>query len=151
MKIGHIYKITCIATNKHYIGSTTQSPILRFKYHTKNYHLVKCPNNKWYQAIKALGCSQLQLEILKVLEYDSPLDLRVWEDYYIRKFNTIHDGYNSNRAYIENKSNYHKEYYAKRKKEYCKRHTCECGGRYTTINKLTHLKTGRHRRFIKGK
>lgn len=67
----------------------------------------------------------------------------------------------------EDKKKNHKEYYEnnreelnKYNKEYLKnnreilnekqrqKHTCECGGKYTRVNKVTHMKSKRHQKFV---
>jgi hypothetical protein len=40
------------------------------------------------------------------------------------------------------------EYYEKNKEKLNEKHTCECGGKYTTLGKAQHLKTKKHQTYI---
>jgi len=45
--------------------------------------------------------------------------------------------------------NYQKNYYINNKDKIAEKFSCECGGKYTNINKATHFKTKKHLKYIK--
>jgi hypothetical protein len=56
--------------------------------------------------------------------------------------------YEDNRNEIVKKS---RQYYEDNKNEINKKLICECGGRYRKSHKTTHLRTGKHQRFVNNK
>lgn len=90
--MGYIYKITNDIDNKIYIGQTTKSLKKRWRQH-------KCCSTKpyfsqvvLYKAINEYGIEHFQME--KIEEVDnSKLDER--ERYWIKSYNSFHEGYNS--------------------------------------------------------
>ena len=55
------------------------------------------------------------------------------------------DYYEKNKVELKEQQ---KEHYEKNKVEINEKHTCNCGGKYTTIHKLRHEKTQKHLNFI---
>lgn len=98
---GWIYKVTCNVNGKVYIGQTTRSINYRWEQHSRNAY--KNNNlefkNKFHRAIRKYGISKFKIEeIIKVtakneLELKSALDFL--EIYYIEKYNSKDNGYNS--------------------------------------------------------
>ena len=58
------------------------------------------------------------------------------------------DYYQKNKERVDEK---HNEYYQKNKERMNEKHNCECGGKYTTCNISTHLKTKKHCEYIRTK
>lgn len=89
-----IYMVVNLINNKKYIG---QSKNIKKRF--QSHHLVdyKNPNNcnyntKFYQAIRKYGIENFQVEILQLCNEE---DMDNLEIYYIKKFDTFKNGYNS--------------------------------------------------------
>ena len=89
-----IYMVINLINNKKYIG---QSKNIKKRF--QSHHLVdyKNPNNcnyntKFYQAIRKYGIENFQVEILQLCDEE---DMDNLEIYYIKKFDTFKNGYNS--------------------------------------------------------
>lgn len=84
-----IYKITNKKTNMCYIGQTKQSFTLRWWQHFK-WGNTNC---KFYQAIKESSLIDWIFEIIEIVPEGEKLSER--EQFYINKFNSIEQGYNT--------------------------------------------------------
>ncbi len=80
--------------------------------------------------------------------------IKRWGKFYIENFECVNKyitGRTSQEYYTDNKNviNEHIKNYQKEKKlsEKC---SCDCGGRYTIINKNVHFKSKKHLKFING-
>lgn len=83
-----IYCITHKPTGKRYIGQTTQSFTLRWWQH------IKAPaDNKFHKFFKETDISEWTFEVLEMLTSEQSLDER--EQFYIDKFDSIKNGFNS--------------------------------------------------------
>ena len=94
MKEGIIYKATNVATGEVYIGATTISLHERINDHynkaTKNY------GHKFQNAIREYGFESFIWEQIDTGINTDELALK--EKYYIQKFDSFHNGYNSDRG-----------------------------------------------------
>ena len=84
------YKVYCLIntiTNKRYIGVTKQKLNRRFK-NGKGYK----PDTKINKAIEEYGWENFKCEIL--YETNNKEMVVIWEEYYIKHFDTINNGYN---------------------------------------------------------
>lgn len=94
MKEGIIYKATNVATGEVYIGATTFSLQERINDHynkaTKNY------GHKFQNAIREYGFESFIWEQIDTGINTDELALK--EKYYIQKFDSFHNGYNSDRG-----------------------------------------------------
>lgn len=84
---GLIYKITNKVNNKSYIGQTRYT--LEFRWRQ---HLNSKDNCYFHKAIKKYGAENFNVEILEECDFK---DLDSREIFYIAKYNTFKDGYNS--------------------------------------------------------
>jgi group I intron endonuclease len=86
-----IYKCTCLANGKVYIGLTTKGLAHRISNHVRT---SKCTNrnNMFYNAIKKHGKENFAWD---VLEYCDEGELEKREIFWIRYFDSYHNGYNS--------------------------------------------------------
>lgn len=85
---GLIYMHTCTKTGKSYVGQTTKTMKARWLEHVCNVR-----NSKITTAIKKYGASNWEHRVLAYAETKDDLDLL--EKYYIEKYDTIKNGYNS--------------------------------------------------------
>lgn len=88
--MGVIYKATCKITGKHYIGQTKRTLQIRKKQHEKS-------NDDYYfhRAIQKYGKENFQWSILEQCE-NSKLNSR--EQFWIQKYNSYANGYNSTKG-----------------------------------------------------
>jgi len=90
-----IYKITCIITNKHYIGQTVQKTDKRIRDHFKPYNLKKKSKVPFLlkQAILKYGKENFKWTILDIANNIEELNEK--ERYWIKTLNTVSpNGYN---------------------------------------------------------
>lgn len=96
-----IYKITNKATEKIYVGKTSQVFTLRWYQ-----HFFQTGTNKFHDAIKTSSLKDWQFEILEIVEFPEEIKLNhnfkeletfilQRERYWIEHFNSINEGYNS--------------------------------------------------------
>lgn len=86
-----IYKITCKINNKVYIGQTSESIMQRFRRHMgyqKDEH-----DTKFYRAIRKYGTENFYIEEIDSANSQDELDEK--EMYWISKYNSINNGYNT--------------------------------------------------------
>lgn len=98
---GVIYKCKCLKTNKIYIGQTIQKFEERKRCHIKDSYDEKCPgyNYHFHRAIRKYGIESFEWKILSKIE-ESSMDLlqKILDEqeiYYINKYNSFYNGYNS--------------------------------------------------------
>ena len=92
MEKGYIYIIKNYCNEKVYIGQTTYSIQERFKQHIKATTIKKKGTFKLYKAITKYGKENFYIELL---EETTPDKLNEREIYYIEKFDSYKNGYNS--------------------------------------------------------
>lgn len=87
----YIYKITCKVNNKVYIGQTTETLDKRFSrhmgYQKDNY------DTKFYKAVRKYGVDNFYIELLD--KAHTKEELNQLEEYYIKAYNSIDEGYNT--------------------------------------------------------
>lgn len=89
-----VYRIWNIFTKESYIGSTTQEIELRLKDHLQK--SVKNVDNKFHKAIEDFCPQAFKIELLDEVETTDELAQK--EIHYIEAYNTIKNGYNSDRG-----------------------------------------------------
>lgn len=94
MRYGSIYIIKNTINNKVYIGQTVQEVSERFKQHLKPCVMKTRGSYKIYNAINKYGKENFFVETLETNIPQNELDQK--EIYYIDKYNSYKDGYNSN-------------------------------------------------------
>lgn len=94
---GYIYIYTNTVNNKVYIGQTTDI-VNRKSSHRYKVHNNK-ENNKFYNAVKKYGWKSFTFNILTTVESENLKDLTIFLDaievFYIWKYNSFKNGYNS--------------------------------------------------------
>lgn len=109
MKKGTIYIIKNKVNKKVYIGQTTININERFKQHMKN-STINSKNQKFYIAIKKYGKENFYIEALENNIDENKLNEK--EIYYIDKYKSFFNGYNSTKGgkgrIINKKSDYKK-------------------------------------------
>lgn len=95
--LGGIYKFTCKINQKSYIGQSSNINN-RYNSHMNNYlnKNLNDYNTKFYKALRKYGFENFNFEILEIINDISKLNKR--EIYWIDKFNSFKEGYNSNKG-----------------------------------------------------
>lgn len=89
MRTGTIYMIANYENDKVYIGQTIQPVNMRFNKHMSDAYRR---NSKFYEAVRSIG-----KENFFIVELENNIELEKLDEkekYYIKKFNSIEDGYN---------------------------------------------------------
>lgn len=87
----YIYKIVNKINGKIYVGQTTETIEQRFKRHMG--YQKNQSDTKFYRAVRKHGVDNFYIEIIE--EVDDVELLNTREEYWIRKLDTVNNGYNS--------------------------------------------------------
>lgn len=143
---GKIYKLVSSHTNDIYIGSTRLKLSERFSCHKSSFARYNKKKSRMYNtSYKVQKFPDCKIVLLESHKNISVKKLRQRERHFIESSN------NSVNASLPGRTN--KEYYrdnrdtilAKKNEKY----ECQCGGRYTRVNRATHLKSLKHRKYSK--
>ena len=88
-----VYKIVCTVNNKVYIGQTNKTLEERLKRHFKASREERTKNVKFYRAIRKYGESNFNIFLIEEVNNQEELNER--EFYWINKYNSVVEGYNS--------------------------------------------------------
>ena len=175
---GKIYCIRNSVDDDIYVGSTTQALSKRMDIHRSHARTEsKKSNYKLYQKMKEVGIEQFYIELIEKYECNSKEELFKKEGEWIRKMGTLNFQI-AGRPIEECRKEYYsrdperwREYHKKwnednREKEQTRlkkhweenkeeikkvrntKHSCECGGKYTTTHKSNHFKSKKHQAYI---
>lgn len=160
-----IYVVRSPSTEDVYIGSTTQPLSIRMGKH-------RAPSNQCRSKL-IVAFEDAYIELLEDWPCDNIEQLRAREGHHHRTYkNCINKNIAGNFEKFSNKQEYHAEYDAKYRKnnidmikkadaEYyqnnkakinkkqSEKHSCQCGGKYTTTNKASHIKSLKHQGYLK--
>ena len=92
-----VYKITNLKNNKVYIGQTIRTLEERFNRH-KNDALNNIIDTHFARALRYCGVDNFKAEIIDTAETQEELTQK--EQYWIRYYNSIEDGYNETDATV---------------------------------------------------
>ena len=169
-----IYKLCCIDTSitEIYIGSTCN-----FR-RRKNHHKSNCHNEnnkdynlKVYQFIREHGgFENWDMVMVHQQSVENKLDKGKLERTFIEDLNpslncniptrTKKEWYDDNPEYQKQYNESNKKQISEQKRQYreahkeqlreqaIQKHDCDCGGKYTHQNKLQHIKTKKHQKYV---
>ncbi len=102
-----------------YIGSTINNIKKRFNQHIYNCNKTKKKHYKLYKAMNLYGSNQFNICLIKTYYNITNEQLKRKEKYYIKKFDSIDNGYNTRMPSRTSKENYidKHEYFLNKKKE----------------------------------
>jgi len=134
-----IYKIFNSVNPKVYVGSTTKTLNVRFSGHKSTYERGDCMNRILFRE------DEENCQIMWIEKYpcDNEYELKLRETYWKEQLDCV----NKNRPIRteEDKKQYFKDYAVRNNLH--QGFDCECGGRYTKMNKKSHEKTGIHKKW----
>lgn len=147
--IGYVYTIICALSGKQYIGSTFQSIQERYLWHQSS--MNKCSS----KAIISPNSSVMLLEEAVVEDKAALRELeQIWYDKTLNKVNKnrpIRTELQRKQQLVDYRFNnkvYYKNYRDNAAEKWGEHFTCDCGGRFTLINKNAHLKRHKHCVFL---
>ena len=155
---GKIYKITDVAYNKCYIGSTVETLSNRMAKH-RNLH------KRWIQGtvkhstccseiFEEFGMDNCKIELLEHFSCKSKDELNAREGFYIQNNDCVNkfvagrtwkEYYNATK---EQRLAYAKKHWQENKHKYLQPIQCDCGGQYLHSHKKRHFNTQKHKEFI---
>ena len=94
--MGYIYKITNQINGKMYIGKTEDTIEKRFKTHCRDAKKQRCEKRPLYDAMNKYGIENFTVEEVEYVELNENLSER--EEYWIKYYNTYHNGYNATKG-----------------------------------------------------
>ena len=154
-----------------YIGSTYQELKDRFNNHRNMYHLYLKGNFNYvsvFMIFEEFGIENCEIQLIEAYPCETQDELRKKEGERIigntcvnRKISgrRQRDWYTDNKEYVQNiyKTYYQKNhkslceafnlYYQHRKDHVNQKFVCQCGGKYTFVNKNKHLNSIKHKTF----
>jgi hypothetical protein len=165
---GKIYKIVDNTSELVYVGSTTEPTLaMRLAKHVASYKQWKQGKSNFVSSYNIIENGDYTIVLLEDFPCENSDQLRAREQYYKETLKTN----NKNNPYSGlTNQDYHKQYYEENinkileyQKIYQKKyreenkeqinekqkekHTCSCGGKFTTQNKNQHLKSLKHQAF----
>jgi hypothetical protein len=152
---GKIYAIRSYQTEHVYYGSTTQPLSKRLGFHKANFKCWqngKCHYTTSFAIVKLDDC---YIELYEDYPCSSRAELERREGEIIRAhddaINKVIAGRTKKEYYAENADKlkqYGKQYYDENVEKIKTKHGCQCGGKYTTSGKYTHVKTKKHTKYL---
>lgn len=150
-----IYTIRSHQTDDIYIGSTTQLLCRRFSDHKNNYkRYLAGKYNKVVTSYKIVKYDDCYIELLEAFPCETKNQLHKREGELIRSHKCVNKciaGRTRAEYDIDNKDRiveYKSDYYIKNIEKINKKHLCKCGGGYTAIHKLRHIKSLKHQNYL---
>ncbi len=141
-----------------YFGSTSQSLSQRMAGHRASYKHYLAGKYHWVSSFELLKLSDAYIELVRVIEYTVKAELNAVEGEYIRENTCVNNnqaGRTSAKYYVDHKdkiNEYNTGYRIANAEKLalkaCAKHTCECGGKFTTQKKAQHLRTAKHIKFL---
>jgi len=156
-KQGKIYVIRSHKTDKVYVGSTTQLLCKRLNNHLAKYKLYLKKKTYFITSFEIIKYNDAYIELICNCPCNNKEELCRKEGGYIRKLNSVNKhiaGRNLKEYYIDNHVKLlaqNKIYYNNNKERLLNKKkikfNCPCGGKYTYVNKSSHMKTKKHKCF----
>ena len=155
---GKVYAIRSHQTEQVYIGSTVERLSARMSKHRAQYKFYNTGKGHYYTSYKMLDFPDAYVELIEKHPCLCREELERLEGQYIRAepnaVNRIIAGRTKAEYYKDNAERLkaqEKEYYqnnaVKIRAQQKQKHTCPCGGKYTTGGKGRHFKTEKHRAY----
>ena len=148
-QLGKIYKIECNVTGKVYIGSTCE-PILarRLAGHIKSYKRYLNGKSNYVSSFDILQNGNYDIVLIESYPCNSKDELHARERYWTNSIDCINQRKGQGMLNELGEKEYHKQYRELNKDIINKKHICICGGKYTNIHKIQHLKTKKHQQYL---
>ena len=154
-----IYKIVNIDNTLCYIGSTTQTLAQRRAKHISSYNLWKDGKFNFITSFKLFDDDEdAHIILLELCPCNSKMELDSRERHYIDLLQCVNKnkpGRTLKQYYVDNKEailEQQRQYKIDNKdiinQKHREKHNCICGGKFTSNNHSTHIKTNKHLAFL---
>jgi hypothetical protein len=149
-QLGKIYKLVCNVTGLVYVGSTCEKSLARrLAGHKATYKTYLNQKKKFMTSFKVLENDNYDIVLIEKYPCDSKEELHKKERIYIESINCVNKyipckTIDERNEYLKIYEENNKE---KRKEKMNKKFDCECGSKYTHVNKSHHHKTLKHINF----
>jgi hypothetical protein len=152
---GKIYAIHSYQTEHVYYGSTTQPLSKRMGFHKASFKFWHNCKSRYMTSFEIVKFDDCYIELVENYPCDNKYELERREGEIIRAHDnainkiiarrTKEEYYADNLEKIKQRS---KQYYADNVEKINTKHTCQCGGKYTTAGIYTHVKTKKHTKYL---
>lgn len=153
-----IYQLIDLGNNDKYIGSTTRSLNERLSGHVNKYKLYINGKYNYVTSFDIIKNGNYKIELIEVYPCENNEQLLAREGYFIKTTTCINKNIagrskkERQKKWLENNKEYFREYRKKNKEHlkeyYNQKYICECGGRFTRVNKTRHDKSKKHQTYI---
>ena len=154
-----IYKIVCNETNDVYIGSTTVKLSERMSKHRNHYKRYKAGKMNYITSFEILKYPSAKILLVRNTPCNSKEELDALEAGFIKNNECVNkvvpgrtkaEWYQDNAEQIKQCHKRYRQENAESIKKYKnQKHVCECGGKYTSVNKKRHFHSKNHVAFKK--
>lgn len=155
---GKIYKLVSKDTDEIYIGSTCKTLKRRLAGHIAHYKQFLIGKMDFITSYHLVNYENVQIVLIENFPCQTNAELYRREGYYVRNTVCVNEeipGRTAKEYYHDNKVRLnarHIKYNAKNKARISARSNtkflCDCGGKYTRINKTHHVRSLKHQAFI---
>jgi len=164
-----IYKITDNTNDKIYIGSTCQTLKERLSGHKSEYKRFLKGLSRNVRSFGILKNNNYKIELLENCNIKTKDELTARERFYIENNECVNrcipgrtrkEYKENNKDKIKEQDKTYRDANKEKKRAYYEanqdkirehnneKFDCECGGKYTYINKMQHLKTDKHKKYL---
>ena len=150
-----IYAIRSYQTDEIYVGSTVNELSKRMSQHRAGFKLFNVGKRNYTSSYKILEFGDAYIELIELFPCGSNMVLCKREGEIIRATPTCVNKYIAGRTRAEYRRNNpekikidNAKYRRHNLDKINQKFTCDCGGKYTCVNKATHKKSQRHMEYI---
>ena len=145
---GKIYKLTSNQTDMFYIGSTSLSLKKRLSIHMSGYKRYLNDMNTYLTAYLVCSFNDCKIQLLENYPCANRKELEkregYWQDQYPECCNKSKAGVDQ----LSDIKKYQEEYRQSNRDKINEKFTCDCGGFYTRVNRISHTKTKKHQTYL---
>jgi hypothetical protein len=152
-QLGKIYKIECNVTEKVYIGSTCEPTLARrLTKHLTNYKRYLKGAYHYVTSFDVLQNGNYDIVLIESYPCNSKDELHARERYHTNNIDCVNK-IKTQGMYNELGKKEYKKQYRETNKEAINtkkkvKHNCACGGKYTYVHKIQHLKSKKHLHYL---
>ena len=153
-----IYKLVSKSTDEVYIGSTCSPLKHRLSEHISHYKMFLIGKMNFISSYHLVNYENVQIMLIENFSCQTNAELSRREGYYVINIECVNEiipGRTAKEFYQDNKARLnarHTKYNATNKARISARNNtkflCDCGGKYTRINKPQHVRSLKHQAFI---
>jgi predicted GIY-YIG superfamily endonuclease len=143
---GYIYVIKSESAGLAYYGSTKKTLDKRLSAHRSDKRAYEKKKKIYCTSFVVLEHEDHKIELMVEVEVSTKKELHELEGFYIENNHCV-----NNNTPGRTREEITRAYREANRDEINKKHTCECGGKYTHTHKARHFKTPNHINFVNNK